>query len=190
MWMWMSLAMLAGCTSGGAAIQYYLIDPVDQPALQIESGLRIQITDLHIPQYLQRFQIARRSGDNQLTFSDSHQWGENLRKNLLRTLSRNISTLLDTADVSTPINRSSSTPDYRVKIVIEQFDQDDTRQVVLAGRYQISSGPGTNVLDTKTFEFVGLSASGNYSEMLISMQELFNNLCLDVTETIILLDSR
>ena len=74
--MWMCLAMLAGCTSGGTAIQYYLIDPVDQPALQLESGLRIQITDLHIPQYLQRFQIARRSGDNQLTFSDSHQWGE------------------------------------------------------------------------------------------------------------------
>ena len=115
---------LTACGSGGGSpIRYYLIDPVEQDSVVDKAGMQIQILDLHIPQYLERFQLAARSGRNQLTFSDNHQWGENLRKNLLRTTSRNLSRLLGTADVGTPISRSSTQPQFRVLISIEQFDQ-------------------------------------------------------------------
>jgi len=186
-----ALTALMGCNSGGGTpVRYYLIDPVDQVALPGTSGLRVQILGLHIPQYLERFQIAMRTGRNQLSFSDNHQWGENLRKNLLRTLSRNISKLLDTADVGTPINRSASIPEFRVQVFIEQFDQNNENRVILRGRYQISEGSGGAVLETRSFDYIGQSVDGGFSDMVSSMQALFNDLCVDLAESLRKLDGR
>ena len=94
----MLVLFLAACSGGGnkIATKYYLIDPVDYDALVVTSDrpLAIEIIDVHIPQYLERFHIATRTGENRLKFSESNQWGGNLRKNLMRTLSRNLSGLL------------------------------------------------------------------------------------------------
>ncbi len=133
------VTILVSCLgSGGEKIptKYYLIDPVEYDALNSRSDVRmsIEIVDVHIPQYLERFQIATRIGENRLMFSESNQWGENLRKNLMRTLSRNLSRLLATQDIGTPITRSLSSPDYRVQIYIEQFEQDVDGKVKLSAR--------------------------------------------------------
>ena len=57
-----------------------------------------------------------------------------MRKNLLRTMARNLSKLLTTIDIGTPLNRSASTPDYRIQIYIDQFEQDIDKKVkVLSG---------------------------------------------------------
>ena len=187
------LLVLTGCGSGGGSpIRYYLIDPVEQDSVGGISdaagnrGMKIQILNLHIPQYLERFQLASRSGTNQLVFSDNHQWGENLRKNLLRTTSRNLSNLLSTADVGTPISRSSTKPQFRVMISIEQFDQGSDGKVVLSGRYQIAKGATNEVLITRSFNMISTkNSSGNYSKMVASMQTLLNEFCIDVAKTIV-----
>ena len=104
--------LLSGCMGGGATtpVRYYLIDPIDYSNNSVKSvrELKIAIIDLHIPQYLERFHIAKRTNVSQLEFSENNQWGESLRKNLLRTLARNLSSLLSTADIGTPLNRSLS----------------------------------------------------------------------------------
>jgi len=108
----MLVLLLAACSGGGNKVptKYYLIDPVESGALNFtfDKPLAIEIIDVHIPQYLERFHIATRIGVNRLNFSEANQWGENLRKNLMRTLSRNLSILLSTQDIGTPLNRSSS----------------------------------------------------------------------------------
>lgn len=134
------LAICAGCAGGNLqATRYYLIDPVSyEEDLKPASPLRIQIIDLHIPQYLERFHIATRASENRLVFSESHQWGENLRKNLLRTLAGNLSDLLNTKDIGTPLNRSASSPDYRLQVYIEKFERDSDYKVRLSARWQLS----------------------------------------------------
>ena len=92
------VCLLNSCAGAGstASTRYYLIDPAEYPSASLKSvrPLSIEITSLHIPQYLERFHIATRISKSQLEFSESNQWGENLRKNLLRTMARNLSTLL------------------------------------------------------------------------------------------------
>ena len=110
------LFTLAGCTSSGEnPLRYYLIEPIDTD-MGVTTEPSIEILDLDIPQYLERFQIATRSDGNQLVFSDNNQWAESLRKNLMRTMATNLSNLLSTADVSTPSHRTGTQPDYRLKI--------------------------------------------------------------------------
>lgn len=169
--------IMGGCASGSTTVRYYLVDPVDytiQPAIT-DNSLVIEILDVQIPQYLERFHIAVREDDRRLNFSLSNQWAENLRKNLLRTLSRNLSARLATNDVATPLNRSLSRPDYRIQVHIEQFERDYDGTVRLLARWQLSS---TDESSSVTMHKADLDsperiAADAYEQIVAAMQSLF-----------------
>jgi len=184
-------SLLSACLGGGATTptRYYLVEPVEYPSESIKAvrPLSIEILDLHIPQYLERFQIASRSSESRLEFSDDNQWGENLRKNLLRSVARNLSRLLSTIDVGTPLNRSSSLPDYRVQIHIEQFERDIDNRVKLIARWQLTSGTQSQSLgvfsaDLQSKEII---EGENYDQMISAMRQLYGELSERIADTII-----
>ena len=135
------------------------------------------LLDLHLPQYLERFQIVTRSQDNQLTFSDSHQWAENLRKNLMRVMSANLANRLGTVDIGTPIRRTSSAVDYRVQIYLDAFERQANGTVELTARWQITSAAKGQTLHTaqKTFTSGRVDAA-NFGETVSLMSELYGDL--------------
>jgi len=181
--------ILCGCLGGGGnAVRYYLIDPVDIDANadQPPRKLAIEITDLHIPQYLERFQIVTRDGDNSLHLSENNQWGENLRKNLMRTLSLNLAGRLATIDIGTPLNRSASMPDYRIQIYITRFERGVDGVVRLAARWQISDA-SEQVLGMHSGDLDSGSTVGehDYTAIVEAMQDLYAQLCAKIADSII-----
>ena len=185
------VSILTGCFGSGGekiATRYYLIDPIESEPLNFtsEHPLAVEIIDVHLPQYLERFHIATRVGDNRLKFSESNQWGENLRKNLMRTMSRNLSRLLSTQDIGTPLKRSSSLPDYRVQIYIEQFEQDIDHKVKLSARWQISENESSEPLGIYSQEMVSSEIEGDdYDQMVTLMRQLYGELSSKIAESII-----
>lgn len=185
------VSLLSACMGGGATTptRYYLVDPVEYSSESVKAvrPLSIEILDLHIPQYLERFQIASRSSESRLEFSDNNQWGENLRKNLLRSMARNLSRLLSTIDIGTPLNRSSSLPDYRVQIHIEQFEQDIDSKVKLVARWQLTSGVQSESLGVFSAELQSEQTieEDNYDEMVSAMRQLYGELSERIADTIL-----
>ena len=185
------LSLLSACMGGGATTptRYYLVDPVEYSDQSVKAvrPLSIEILDLHIPQYLERFQIASRSSESRLMFSDNNQWGENLRKNLLRSMARNLSRLLSTIDVGTPLNRSSSLPDYRIHIHIEQFEQDIDDKVKLIARWQVLSGSDSESLGVFGAELESEQTVGreDYDQMIAVMRQLYGELSERIANSII-----
>ena len=185
------LIIMTGCFGAGGekkATKYYLIDPIESGALNFKSDrpLAVEIIDVHLPQYLERFHIATRIGENRLNFSESNQWGENLRKNLMRTMSRNLSRLLSTQDIGTPLKRSSSTADYRVQIYIEQFERDVDLKVKLSARWQISGNESSEPLGIYSQEMASLpTEKGDYDQMVSFMRQLYGELSSKIAESII-----
>jgi len=178
---------VTGCRSNGVQMNYYLIDPVNSDALTLAQGLSVEIRNFHVPQYLERFQIAMRTGSNQLAFSDNHQWAETLQKNLMRTTARNFATLLNTADIGTPLSRSSNRADYVVEIYVDQFDQSNEGPVVFSGHFQIIGGQPYKVLVTQSFSLSGAEVGqGNYPMVVASMQTLLFEMCSGAAAEIIL----
>ena len=183
--------LLSSCAGAGATAptRYYLIDPAEYPSASLKTvrPQSIESTSLHIPQYLERDHIAIRSSKSQLEFSESNQWGENLRKNLLRTMARNLSTLLSTMDIGTPLNRSASLPDYRVQIHIEQFEQESNNRVKLVARWQFSGGPqsGPSVVFSAELQNQETIKKKNYEQMVSVMRKLYGELSKRIAETII-----
>ena len=183
--------LLAGCLGGGATtpIRYYLVDEVEPDNVPFSSDkpLIIEIIDLHIPQYLERFNIATRSAENRLEFSEYNQWGENLRKNLMRTMARNLSKLLSTVDIGTPLNRSMSLPDYRIQIYIEKFEQDIDGKVRLAARWQLSDSTEPKPLDVYSAELESkiVVEASDYDQIVSVMRELYGEFSDRIAATII-----
>ncbi len=180
---------LAGCLGkGGTTTRYYLVDPVAFTAAESAGPPpAVDIMDLHIPQYLERFQIATRTGNNGVVYAEYHQWGESLRKNLLRTMARNLSGLLGTTDVSTPLNRSMTPPAWRLQVHIDQFEQDVDGHVRLKARWQVLDArtaqavPETHGLELESTETMD---KGDFGPMVAAMSELYGQLSEEIAASI------
>ena len=181
----LALIVLTGCSSGGGTpIRYYLIDPQEQAQLSERAELSLEIVDLQVPQYLERFQIASRANANELTFSDMNQWGENLRKNLTRTMGINLARLMGTVDVGTPVNRTANEPDYRIQIVIAQFERDAENRVTMLARFQIVLATG-GVTRTEGVQLVSDYATSDYPGTVSAMSDLFSDLARSIARAIV-----
>lgn len=177
-----AILLLAGCGAAPTVIQYYVIDPVPMTAIANLDDKSVQVLDLRLPQYLERFQLARRIGDNRLVFESNQQWGENLRKNLYRTLARNLAEALGTADLGTAISRSMAPPDYVLRVSIESFEQGADGRVQLAARYQVSHG---EALVTRDFQSqVDRDSGDSFGAIVADMRALFGELSMDIATTV------
>ena len=185
----LACALLSGCLGGGSSpTRYYLVDPVDTIALvdEADKPLAIEIIDVHLPQYLERFQIVTRRDGNQLHLSQNNQWGENLRKNLLRTLAGNLARALATIDIGTPLNRSASLPDYRLLVHIAKFERDNDGYVKLVARWQLSDKEDStpNMYSASLEGDYAIDAAA-YEKIVAAMQELYGQLSHRIANTII-----
>ena len=92
-----SLVLLAGCSSAPATRFYTLaavaeIPPAGAkgPAPHAAKPVTLVITDLRLPQYLDRPQIVSRGSDHRLHMTEHQQWGGNLRDDMTRVLAENL----------------------------------------------------------------------------------------------------
>ncbi len=147
-----------------------------------------KVTAVRLPQYLDRPQLVKRSGSNRLELSEDHQWGGNLRKNMMRTLSVNLSRLLNTPNVSVGRIGNRSETDYRVEVDIIQFELQPNNEVLLTAQWQISRGSprqksivkisnlsSTIELSTKDIPNDKLKIR-EYEQLVAAMSILFGNL--------------
>ncbi len=177
------LLTLSGCASSGEnPLRYYLIEPIETD-MGVASEPSVEILDLDIPQYLERFQIATRSDGNQLVFSDNNQWAESLRKNLMRTMATNLSNLLSTADVSTPSHRTGTQPDYRLKIFLQAFERNADGYVQLTARWHLSEEGHAETHMTR-LESDRAIGRGDYRQLVAEMQSLFASLSTEIATAI------
>jgi uncharacterized lipoprotein YmbA len=177
---------LAGCSSSGDTVtRYYLIEPMPASTpLDIEAAdLAVAITNLSLPQYLEKFQIASRRESNQLVFASSHQWAESLRKNLSRVLATNLSRLLGTPDVGSPVSRSASRPDVRISVGIENFERGPDGYITVAARWQLSSNAGLTT-HAETLRSDTRVDARDFTGTVRTLNDLFNDLSVAIARSI------
>jgi uncharacterized protein len=181
-------ALMSACSGGGSAIRYYVIDPVttSNSSISFSEELTIEIMDVHIPQYLERFNIVTRSSENQLLFNEFHQWGDNFRKNLLRTLASNLSSSLGTNDIGTPVNRTMSVADFRIQVHIEQFERNYDGYVKLLARWQVFTVGSSDPINTFKSELISSNSYeiDDYENIVYAMKDLYSQLSSLIAESI------
>lgn len=181
-------ATLTGC-AGGSSIRHYLVDPSPGPALATADAraLVVEILDVELPRYLDRYPMVRRGAHGQVLLSSGHQWGEGLRLNLLRTLSINLSEQLGSVDVSTPRTRSAARPDFRVLMVIEAFEADADGRVQLDARWQVMAGHDHSTLTTRLSRLRSerLLTDGDHAGQVTAMADLYGRLSAEIARELL-----
>ncbi|MCP4044155.1 MAG: hypothetical protein GY731_19745, partial [Gammaproteobacteria bacterium] len=98
--------LLSGCiTTDTPNTRFYVLNPLEPDAGQVvgdgaKGTLAVEVASLRLPQYLERPQIVTRSGKNRLELAEYHQWGGNIRKNMVRVMAKNLSQILATPNIA------------------------------------------------------------------------------------------
>jgi uncharacterized lipoprotein YmbA len=115
--------MLGGCATTPPA-QFYTLAPLQPPGVQAASvpAFTVAVGPVINPDLLQRPQIATRTSDHQIRFSDFHKWAGTLADEAKRVLVVNLNALLSGARAAVTTDDMAIDPDYRVVVNINRFD--------------------------------------------------------------------
>ena len=177
-------SFLCGCLSTTTpATRFYVLNPLDpgvSPISEIDrkGPLSVEVASLHLPQYLEKPQIVTRSSKNRLELAEYHQWGGNLRKNMMRVLGQNLSRLLATPHIAIYPHRPTISPDFRVDLEVMHFERDADGQVRLSAQWRLSSGKDRKPLTTRITDLASpiVQKGGGFEHTVSAMSELFGEL--------------
>jgi uncharacterized protein len=115
--------VLGGCATSPPA-HYYTLAPLQPPAVKAASvpAFTVAVGPVITPDLLQRPQIATRTSEHQVSFSDFHKWAGTLADETKRVLVVNLNALLSGERAAVTTDDMAIDPDYRVVVNINRFD--------------------------------------------------------------------
>ncbi len=180
----MAVVLLSGClgTNPVTPTRYYLLNPTAYESPLVSAGaspLSVEIASLHLPQYLEKPQIVTRTSQNRLVMDEYQQWGGNLRKNMIRVLTQNLSRLLDTSHVTMAPFRPPAPPDFRIEVEVMRFEADDKGRVWFTVHWRLSRGVDGRTLATQVTELKGSDPviSFEMDDIVSGMETLLGDFC-------------
>ena len=188
----LSTGLLSGClgTHPVKTNQLYVLNPVEETKSLVKGMeglplLSVEITSLRLPQYLEKPQIITRSHQNQLIMAEYHQWGGNLRKNMIRVMAQNISRLLDTPKVSMAPFRPSPAPDFCVDVEVMGFEADGLGQVKFSAQWRLGGNGKTLTTRMTTLETPVQGGSLDFDPIVLAMGSLVGDFCQIIAQEIL-----
>ena len=186
-------ALLCGCISSRTpATRFYVLTPLDPgPRLLSDAGgkapLSIEVASLRLPQYLERPLIVTRSSENRLERAEFHQWGGNLRKNMIRVLAENLSQLLTTPHISISPHRPRLSPDFRIELEVMKFERDPHGTVRLSTQWRLSGGRDRRPLTTQITDLASptIQTGSDMEPTVAAMSRLLGELSQVIGQTIL-----
>ncbi len=180
--------LLTGCLSGSPTQRYYLLNATEKDSLLSpeQTPPAIEIVAIHLPQYLDRPQIVSRTASSRLRLSESHQWGGNLRKNLIRSMMSNLSQLLNTAQIRSSARRNSNKPDFRLEVEIMEFEKAIDDKIHLTAKWQLREVATNKAINTEITRLISDNslAKDDYDALVQAMSELYGDLSLRIARQI------
>jgi len=177
------LAILAGCGVTQPA-RYYILTPVEDIGTKNAPGPALGIGPVAFPGYLDRPEIAHRSGANQLQFADSDRWAEPLKTTFSRTLAENLAVMLPTDRINLYPWARSTRIDYQITVDVARFDADASGMVVLMASWEIIRPDDGSVISRHRQTYTEAAGGMVYPAIVASQSRAVERLARDIVATI------
>jgi hypothetical protein len=143
--------LLAGCAGTSPSVTYYTLHAgsgmqTDNLPDNLGENIVIGMGPVVLPGYLERPQIVTRQGQNRIQLSEFHRWGTALTKDFSRVLAKNVSVLLPSHRVIVFPWSDDISPDYRIRLDVEQFDGRFGHCVSLNARWSVTGREGKELV--------------------------------------------
>jgi uncharacterized lipoprotein YmbA len=177
--------LLAGCGVTRPS-QFYILTPVaeNDAAAQAAAGPALGIGPVTFPVYLERPEIAHRSGDNQLHYAGSHRWAEPLKTAFSRTLAGNLASLMPTDRVTMHPWPRTADVEYQVLVDVTRFDADAAGTVVLATGWEIRRAENDSIISRHKASYTESAGSLDYPAIVAAQSRALARLSRDIAATL------
>jgi uncharacterized lipoprotein YmbA len=115
------IILFAGCRSVTPPVSYYILNPVTEGPMSPAGAdgnlaMTIGINPIELPGYLDRVQMVKRTGPNQLEVSSRHRWADYPDRMVQRVLGDNLQMLMADARVYSAPWPAGFKPDITVGV--------------------------------------------------------------------------
>jgi len=177
------LAILAGCGVTPPA-RYYILTPVEDSSALSVAGPAIGIGPVVFPAYLDRPEIAHRSGNNQLHFAESERWAEPLKTAFSHILAENLAVMLPTDQISLYPWARTALVDYQISLDVSRFDADASGTVVLSAGWEISRRDDGTVVSRHRQTYTEAAGGMIYPAVVAAQSRAVEKLAQDIVTAI------
>jgi len=179
------LAALTGCATTPPS-RFYILSAVsaDTAASSAGPATAIGVGPVDLPRYLDRPQIAVRSGANELRYDETHRWAEALKDNVTDVLAENLASLVPTDKISVFPWGRMTTIDYQVVAEISRFDADASGNVVLSANWKLYRDESLEVVAGKKTVFSEPAGGTGFTEIVAAQSRALAALSREIAAAI------
>lgn len=114
-----SALLLGACAGRSGPVNYYLLQPMAQPAADAAATATIRLLPVELADYLRRTALVSRQG-NQLLIDDGQQWAGTLEDEVTRVMVANLNRLAGAAQIQP--STAPDRPALALQVRIDRFD--------------------------------------------------------------------
>lgn len=173
---WLALlavcAVLSGCIGKSSPeVTFYSLLSLAQmdgtaATAPVDSGLRVGIGPITIPEALKRAQLVTRDARNIYRFDEYHRWAGILEKDIAYVTGDNLAGLLGTDKIAFFPWMPHFSPTHRVIIDILRFDGELSGDAVLSASWTIADATGKVTLASGTGVYRQPVTGGDYTGLV------------------------
>lgn len=180
------LALLGACASAPVTRYYVLSATAPAPAHAATKPPGVVVSDVSLPQYLDRSQIVVRGSGHRVLVIENELWAGNLREDMTRVLVENLAGLLGSARVIAAPHPQRMQPDYRVAVEILRFERSAAGRVELGARWWLTRASDGVVLASPVETLAGaiLPDQSGYEAVVASMSTVYGELAQAIARRI------
>lgn len=116
------LALMTGCANTPAPVYFTLVSGSPVPQLLGQSP-RVAITQVSLPDMIDRPQLVVRTNGNQVRISEKQRWAEPLRRQISRVVADDLGKLLESNQViAMPFDAQVFDADFRLMLNVQRME--------------------------------------------------------------------
>jgi uncharacterized protein len=177
----------SGCRSFTPPVTYYIMNPVTVgPMFPADDGdkrtMTVGIRPIELPGYINRVQMVKRTGQNQLEIFSFHRWADYPDRMIQRILNENLQILMADARVYNPPWPAGLKPDVTVDVPFLELIGTTDKKMLLNAVWTIT-GKGDPSPSHRTTLSATMAGTG-FDDLAAAHSRALEALCREVAEAI------
>lgn len=177
----------SGCRSFTPSVTFYLLNPVSAGPSSLteaegERAMTVGIRPIGLPGYVNRVQMVRRTGRNQLEVSSFHRWADYPDRMIQRVLGENLQILMPGARVFSAPWPAGLKPDVTVDFTFFELIGTTEKTMLLNALWTIT-GKGDPLPSHRTILSETMTGTG-FGDLAAAHSRALEALCREVADVL------
>lgn len=183
-----SLTLFVAACVTSTPVHYLSLDDGQATPLGSPSGLRVAITQVNLPEVIDRPQLVIQTASYQLQIDEQYEWAEPLRAQVPRVFARYLGEALDSSRViALAIDVQNFDLDFKVMLNIQRFNVIAKQEVELDVLWRVEAQNGSSFVGRSLIrEVIETTGSSDYTNALAAknraLQATANQVASEITD--------